>query len=51
VSIHSFNWAGQYTDQLAQLAGEEEAQHISTQIYMQVTAEGIAQENHALESP
>ncbi len=48
IITHRFNQAGRYIDQLAQLVGEEEAQHISTQIYMQVTAEGTTQEDHAV---
>lgn len=45
-----FNQAGQYTDQLAQFVGEEEAQQISAQIYMQVTADGTPQEDQAMTS-
>jgi hypothetical protein len=39
IITNRFNQAGQYTDQLAQLVGEKEALHISTQIYIQVSEE------------
>jgi hypothetical protein len=46
IITNRFNQAGQYTDQLAQLVGEEEALHISTQIYIQVSEEETIQEEH-----
>jgi hypothetical protein len=50
IITHRFDKAGQYIDQLARFVGEEEAQRISTQIYMQVTAEGTTQEGQAVGS-
>ena len=48
IITNRFNQAGQYIDRLAQLVGEKEAQHISTQIYIQVSEEESTQEGHAV---
>ena len=39
IITNRFNQAGLYTDRLAELVGEEEALHISTRIYIQVSEE------------
>jgi len=48
IITNRFNRAGQYTDQLAQLVEEEEALHISTQIYIQVSEEETTQEDQTV---
>ena len=45
IITNRFNQAGQYIDQLAQFVGEQEANTMSAQIYIQVAAEETTQKD------